>query len=194
MSILSILLLTVAATTDSFIIGFNYGIKGVRIGNVSNGFIALLCVAGTFVSMLLGKLLGCGVSGSASGLIGGTALVLFGMYALFSTLRPKKNATARYSDDPAAVDKDKSNVIELQESLLIGLLLTLNNLGLGMGAGIAGISIVATPLACGICSFLFIGGGCFFGKRITNARLSFLLELTSAVVVLLLGIGAIIGL
>jgi len=34
------------------------------------------------------------------------------------------------------VDKDDSKVIELRESLLIGILLSVNNMGMGIGAGI----------------------------------------------------------
>jgi putative Mn2+ efflux pump MntP len=41
----------------------------------------------------------------------------------------------------------------------LGVALALNNVGTGIGAGVAGLSPVATTLLAGVLSLLFIGGG-----------------------------------
>lgn len=188
MSWLTIPLLAFAASLDCLIIGFNYGVKGVRIGWLSNAFIALLCFAGTAVSMLAGRLLGCVLSPGWAETAGGILFTVLGLWMLRSALLPRQAVRQQYSDNPEMVDKDASKVIELRESLLIGLLLCINNIGIGIGGGMAGIPVLATPLLCAALSFVLIGLGCAVGRRIESPRLSRTLELVSAVLILLLGV------
>lgn len=189
MSWLTIPLLAFAASLDCLIIGFNYGVKGVRIGWLSNAFIALVCFAGTFLSMLAGQLMGGILQPGWAERAGGLLFTLLGLWMLRGALLPRsKAARQQYSEHPEMVDKDASKVIELRESLLIGLLLCVNNIGIGIGGGMAGIPVLATPALCAALSFLLIGLGCAIGRRIESARLSGTLELLSAVLILLLGI------
>ncbi len=188
MGILMIVFLTLAATADSFIIAFNYGIKKVIISNSSNFFISILCLCGTLLSMFIGKTLGGLVSVHLADIIGSIVLIGLAVYMLYNTFHTGKNETQPYTKDPSAVDKDDSKVIELRESLLIGILLSINNMGMGIGAGIAGMPVSITPVICAAASFIFIKIGCVFGRHITSLKLSKVLEIISAVLVLLLGI------
>lgn len=191
MVFLPVLLLTVAATSDSFVIGFNYGIKDVRINRASNLFISLLCFAGTYLSMLAGRLLGGAVDSALADRLGAGVLLALGAYMLVCAMRKCRAAVAMR--DPALVDKDRSKVIELRESLFIGLLLTLNNMGLGIGVGIAGLPILLTSAVCAAASFFFIGAGCMLGGRLRRLPLARYLEILSALLVLLLGAFALSG-
>lgn len=184
----SILALAAAASMDCFVIGLNYGVKGVRIGNASNLFIALVCFAGTFCSMLAGHALSRFLGGQRVEAVGGALLLVLGLWMLKSALFPRRKKTRRhYSENPEIVDKDSSQVIELRESLLIGLLLCVNNVGIGIGGGITGNHVVATPAACAVFSAAFIQLGCGLGGRIRNRRVSKVLEMLSALLILLLG-------
>lgn len=185
MGFLSTLLLTVAATADSFTIGFNYGVKNVRIGNVSNLFISLVCLVGTFAAMLAGKLLGGAVPPYTANLLGAFTLCAFGSCMLVKALLPERKPGL--TEDPAAVDKDGSQIIELRESVMIGLLLSLNNIGLGVGAGIAGVPVYGAPALCAAMSFLFIKAGHRLGGRFSGKSVSKPLEALSALFVLALG-------
>ena len=188
MGILMIVFLTFAATADSFIIAFNYGIKKVIISNSSNFFISILCLCGTLISMLIGKTLGGLVSVHVADIIGSTVLVGLAVYMLYKSLHSDGKEEHQYTQDPSIVDKDDSKVIELRESLLIGIFLSINNMGMGIGAGIAGMPVSITPVICAAASFIFIKTGCVFGRHITSKKLSKVLEVISAVLVLLLGI------
>lgn len=188
MGILMIVFLTLAATADSFIIAFNYGIKKVIISNSSNFFISFLCFCGTFISILLGKILGGFITVYFADIIGSLVLVGLAVYMLYNSLAIRKNETHPYTQDPSSVDKDDSKVIELRESLLVGILLSINNMGMGIGAGITGMPVSVTPIICAAASFIFIKAGCVCGRHITSAKLSKNLEIISALLVLLLGI------
>lgn len=188
MGILMIVFLTLAATADSFIIAFNYGIKKVIISNSSNFFISVLCLIGTLISMFIGKTLGGLVTVRLADIIGSVILVGLAVYMLYNSLHSAGKDSHTYTQDPSEVDKDGSKVIELRESLLIGIFLSINNMGMGIGAGIAGMPVSVTPLICAAASFIFIKTGCIFGRHITSLKLSKVLEIVSAVLVLGLGI------
>lgn len=189
----SILTLAAGASMDCVIIGFNYGVKGVRIGNGSNLFMAAVCFLGTFLSMLLGRLAGRFLDPAWGGVAGGLLFTCLGLWMLRGALFPRPQAARRrYSENPEIVDRDASHVIELRESLLIGLLLCVNNIGIGIGGGIAGIPILAAPAACAVFSFLFTKAGCLLGDRVESRRISRALEVASALLILLLGGGELV--
>ncbi len=187
---ITIVLFAVAACADSFVIGFNYGVKGVRISTIANSFLSLICLVGTFLSMLLGRFSGYYLDPAATDAIGGLIFVLLGLWMLKGSLSAPKlqQRTREYSENPELVDKDQSSVIELRESLLIGLILCLNNIGLGIGAGMAHISMIMAPLVSALFSFVFIWSGCAIGKRITSRLFSRVLEIVGAMLIVVLGI------
>lgn len=188
MDICKIVLMTLAATADSFIIAFNYGLKKVSISNSSNFYIAIFCLLGTICSMFMGKVLGGFFTVHSANILGSIILVAFAIYTLKNTLWSSKDDIHQYTKDPAEVDKDNSKVIELRESFLIGLLLSINNMGMGIGAGITGMPIFLTSFFCAVASFLFIKFGCLFGCCIKSCKVSKTLEILSGCFVLLLGI------
>lgn len=183
-----LILITFASTADSLIIGFNYGLKKVRINDISNLYISLVTCLGTFLAMNMGKILGTLLVAEKANMIGGMVLIFLGMFMLKTTFFPKKNKIQDLTEDPSIVDEDKSLVIELKEALLIGLVLSINNIGMGIGAGIAGMPVFITPLICGIASFIFIKIGSSLGNLLPKGKLSKYLEIISAVFVLILGI------
>ena len=188
MYLIMLILITFASTADSFIIGFNYGLKKVRINNTSNFYISIVTCIGTFLSMHAGKLLSNLISARVANMMGGIVLVLLGIYMLKMTLFPTKNKMVKMSEDPTMIDEDKSQVIELKEALLIGLILSINNIGMGVGAGITGMPVFITPFICGVASFVFVKSGSSLGGLFQKEKLSEYLEILSAVFVLLLGI------
>jgi putative Mn2+ efflux pump MntP len=76
----------------------------------------------------------------------------------------------------------------LREALLIGVLLSINNIGMGIGAGITGMPIFITPFICGVASFIFVKSGSLLGNLFHTGKLSKIMEVLSAVFVLILGI------
>lgn len=184
----SVAVLAAAASADCIIIGLNYAVKGVRISHVSNAFMALLCFCGTFLSMLAGRAVSVVLHPAWAELAGGILFVGLGAWMLRGAVFPRKEAVRQhYSENPEIVDKDASKVIELRESLLIGLLLVVNNIGIGIGGGVAGIPVLTAPAACAVASFLFIRIGVAIGSRINSPAASKALEIASALLILLLG-------
>jgi len=182
----SALFLTLAATSDSFLVGFHYGMKGVRVGRAANLFISAVCFIGTLLAMRLGRALGLWWQ-DVSNWLGGGVLLAFGIYMLVLAFRECGEDSACPMEDPKSVDKDHSKVIELRESFFIGAMLSLNNMGLGIGAGLAGIPILFMSLMCALGSFLFVSCGCRIGSRVKCAKNIKLIELLAALFVMALG-------
>ncbi|WRS28731.1 hypothetical protein U6B65_06250 [Oscillospiraceae bacterium MB08-C2-2] len=181
----SALLLSIAASSDCLVIGLNYGAKGIRITKTANLFMAAICFAGTYFSMLAGVGLALLIPAWVESLVGGLILILLGGYMLWGALRPHLGAVSR--SDPHQVDADQSKAIELRESLGISLLLCINNIGIGIGGSVAGVDPLLTSLLCAFFSVLFIGLGNWTAGRFARTPAK-LLEIGSAGILILLGL------
>lgn len=185
------LMLSIAASADSFVIGIGFGLKGVRIGFFSNLYISLVCFGGTAAAMLLGQFVGEALPVWLARGIGAAVLWALGLWMLADALRPNRDSLHGICTDADCVDKDHSKKVELSESITIGLVLALNNMGLGMGAGISGLPVLLTSALCSAASFTLLSGGCRLGKKLVSGRLSKILETASALLVIWLGVRSV---
>lgn len=72
-------------------------------------------------------------------------------------------------DEPARADLDSSGTLTPGEALLLGLALAIDALGVGFGAGMAGLSSTLTPLIAGATQFVFVSAGISVGRRIKTS-------------------------
>jgi putative Mn2+ efflux pump MntP len=60
---ISILFIALASNLDNLGIGISFGIRSIKISTVSNGIIAGITMAGTYLSMTIGELISRYISG-----------------------------------------------------------------------------------------------------------------------------------
>ncbi|NLZ49271.1 MAG: sporulation membrane protein YtaF [Clostridiales bacterium] len=192
MHVLSILFFCAAASSDSFIIGLSYGSKGIRIRFCSNFLVASISSLGTFLAMLLGLGIYEGISYKYTTILGSIILILFGFYMLISSLKKKDSKEnlgyQDYINHPEHFDKDRSKEIELKEAVILGAILSINNIGIGIGASTAGLNIIITSFLSLLFSMVFVKLGFYIGKKITSSRLSKYIEYISALIIIFLGV------
>lgn len=203
MHILSILFFAVSSSSDNFAVGLSYGIKNIRLNPLNNFIIGLISGAGTFFAMLLGRGFSNLLSENVANIIGCAILVIFGLYMLVESLRKRKNtaeeintnvnkASFQYCENalknPEIIDADGSKNIEFKEALTLGIILCMNNIGLGIGASIAGLSIYLTPIFSMIFSMVFLQMGCDIGRRWLYNKLSQYSDIVSALIIIVLGV------
>ena len=70
-----------------------------------------------------------------------------------------------FLENPEKADADRSGHIEFKESIAIAFSLTINNLGSGVGAGIAGLNVIATTALTFFFSLLAIMLGYLLGTQ-----------------------------
>jgi len=159
--VLTCLLFGFATNIDNFGVGISYGIRGYRISGVGNGLIALLSGASTCVAMALGGWLSTYLPVALAQRFGSGLLIYFGVSALISVwLKQFWSVPAAANTDPVILPQQ---CLGVRRSLLLGLSLTLTNLGTGVAAGIADLSIVGAVVASTVTSWLAIAGGFWLG-------------------------------
>jgi len=173
MQLLSALLFGISASLDALIIGITYGIKKIKISLLQNILISLITLAGTVISIGLGSSLKPLLSAQTARIAGSTLLMMLGLYYILKYIRAiwkkyssGKNLTINEIQGASTVEseEDKKNRLSIQETAILGLALSVNNIGIGISASIAGLSLLPTAIATFICSVCFLLLGTSVGK------------------------------
>jgi len=204
MNLLSIFLFAISSSTDNLIVGLSYGAKKVKIKFINNFMISFISGIGTFLAMLFGKMLLKLIPLKCSNIIGSGILILFGIYLLINWLRKeiaRKKSTEEINGhvsefqlyenalrNPAIIDKNNSKTIEFKEAIILGIVLCLNNIGLGIGASITGLNIFITSISSLIFSLVFIPIGYCIGEKVLSYKLSRYSEIISIGIIIILGV------
>jgi putative sporulation protein YtaF len=146
-------------------------------------FIISFCSAGVLiVAMTIGNLFENLFSPHVAESIGGIILVLLGAWVLFQFFRPEKGKELQGNEDtiinfeiqslglvihilrkPMSADFDKSGTITGLEALMLGLALSLDAFGAGVGAAMLSLSPSYLALSVAIMSSLFVYMGMKIG-------------------------------
>ena len=198
MHLLSALFLAIASSGDSFVVGISYGIKKVRVNLLNNILVAVISGLGTILSMLFGKLITNLISDYYTNMLGSCVLIALGIYMLISSFRDKSNNCkgdpTHYNgyrlllDNPDLLDINNSKNIEINEAVSLGFVLCLNNIGLGIGASIAGLNPILTSVLTVIASIIFVPLGCFIGQKLVKNKTSRYTDIFAAFLIIVLGI------
>jgi putative sporulation protein YtaF len=193
----SFVLLALAVSLDSFGAGLTYGMKSIKIPFRSILIIAI-CSAVTFLfSMFLGFTLEQFITQKTGEVLGGLILLGIGIYSLWQVFLPEKEnidtepknlvlfeikslgIVIHILKKPVMADIDKSGSITGWEAVLLGIALSLDAFGAGIGAALIDLSPLLTTVSIVVMSALFLWGGMalglyFFNKTNWMKRLSVL--------------------
>lgn len=192
--IFSISILAVSLSLDALGVGVVYGLRKIKIPLFSKLIICLFSIIYSGLALIIGKSLSHMLSGSISKLIGIAILILMGIWIIIQALLKKTDdstcikenitkektllrigikslgITIQIIKNPVQGDLDKSGVIDTTESLLLGLALSIDAIGVGVGSALAGFHSMLIPVAVGLCQLIFIYIGSYVGKRFLPAE------------------------
>lgn len=191
MHLLAIIIFIVSSNLDNLVIGFSYGLKGIEIGASSNMMIGFLTFLGTVLSMALGKSLLYLIPLKWVSALGSGMIMLIGAYFLVSYLYKRTTGSAESEwpqENPEKFDRDQSKSIDVREAAALGVALTVNNMGLGIGASIMGLSIPVTSVGSCLCSLLCLHLGNRVGRSWLSRVIGKYAEPISGVLILLMGL------
>lgn len=183
MQIISTFLFAAAVNLDSFVVGLSYGARQVHIRFGANLLIALIIFAGTLLSMMLGTGLKDLIPAVVAALLGSGMIVVFGLICLIGFFRRR----GREAEEASL------RSMELRELIPLACALAANNMGLGVGAGIAGLGLWATALASCLCSVLFLYCGNRLGKERLSGVIGAYAEPISGIMMIALGLYELLG-
>ncbi|WP_078555456.1 sporulation membrane protein YtaF [Bacillus alkalicellulosilyticus] len=194
--LLSLLVLALAVSLDSFGVGLTYGLRKMKLPFFSLLFIASCSAISILVAMGFGTLIQSYMSPQFAEALGGIILVLIGTWAVYSVLWRKPNDTEqlpvetetkmdtkvlfaleikklglviRILRKPMEADFDKSGTITGREAFLLGIALSLDAFGAGIGAALIGFSPVFMAITVAIMSALFVTFGMKSGFRFADS-------------------------
>ncbi len=138
--LLAAVLFAAACNLDTVILSMGYAVKGVRVSLSHSLIIAALTTLITWASLLLGAGAARVLSGPLPNLLGGLVLVGIGIWLLVDCLRSLGKAGEDGPPPPA----------HGWAWVALALALAVNNAGIGVAAGVSGLS----PALCAGCNFV----------------------------------------
>ncbi|PRS10537.1 sporulation membrane protein YtaF [Bacillus atrophaeus] len=187
MQMVSLLLVALAVSLDSFSVGFTYGLRKMKIP--LKAIIVIACCSGAvmFLSMLIGGFLTKFFPVYVTEKLGGLILVGIGAWVLYQFFRPRKEQDYLLHEKtllnlevkslgivihilrkPTSADIDRSGTINGIEALLLGFALSIDAFGAGIGAAILGFSPITLSFAVAIMSSLFVSIGIYAGHVLSK--------------------------
>ena len=172
MHLISSLLFAISANIDSFIVGMSYGIKKSNIDLLKSTVISLVTLTGTVIAILMGTQISQFLPASSTQAIGCALLIGLGLYyiikSFFSYIREKiKKAEVKSNEFGSGTQNNvpaKASLLTMKEGLFLGLALSINNFGMGIGASITGLKLLPTAVMSLVVSVIFLYAGNLIGK------------------------------
>lgn len=183
----SILLLAISLSMDAFSVGLVYGLRQIKIPLPSKLIIATLSVIYTSSALFVGKKISRFVPFSFSKKLGVSIFVIIGIWIILQTFlrncqsnseietpTPKTllkiglkslGITIHIFKNPIEFDLDSSGSIDPVESLLLGLGLSLDAIGVAVGSALLGFHSFFIPLAVGFFQWVSLSFGSYLGEK-----------------------------
>ena len=166
-------LIALVSNLDNLAVGVAFGARGTRIPATSNLIIAAVTMAGTASSIASGRALSQLIPDSSASAFGSLIIIVIGATTVLASVSTFRAPTGNPPPGLAQLPSGQHNqtITSHRQALVLGAALSLNNVGAGVGAGIAGISPVTTTVLAGAISFLCVGGGALVGRSLAQALL-----------------------
>ena len=200
MNLLATILFVLSASFDVFVVAMSYGFKNIKIKPFINFVISFISSLGTFISMEIGLALTNIIPLSVVNILGSIIMLLLGLYCLLDYRKVLKKSTNHKDrnlnpsspiailEKPEIADTNKSGTIEFKESILLSIALALNNVGLGIGASIAGLHIILTTIVTLIITIILIPLGFLCSKKLLNTWIGKSGSLISGILLIILAV------
>ncbi|MCI8282921.1 MAG: hypothetical protein HFI76_14870 [Lachnospiraceae bacterium] len=185
---ISALLFGISANIDTLVLGFSYGIKKQHIPLATNLIISLITFFGTLLSIGVGLKLAGFLSPEFSRIAGSMLLILLGLYYCGKYLWERLYILKK-GDSPGAISlsMQSESCLSQKESFALGITLTVNNAGMGIGASFAGIHFLLTSVTTFFLSALFLIAGNRLGTRFSPPFIKRSGDLLSGLIIIALG-------
>lgn len=185
---ISALLFGISANIDTFVLGFSYGIKKQHIPIATNLMISLITFFGTLLSIGIGIQLAGFLSSELSQVAGSLILILLGLYYCWKYLWARLQILRKGNSSGAvSLSMQSESYLSQKETFALGIALTINNAGMGIGASFAGIHFLLTSVTTFFLSALFLIAGNRLGTRFAPAFIQCFGDLLSGLIIIALG-------
>lgn len=180
--LLNCFLLAICVSIDSLSIGLTYGFKNTNITVSAKFILCIIAVVVTLLSTLIGNSMSNILSPHISNIIGCILLCVMGLWIIMQSVTNKKEKvkkeyhffikflgiTIQIIRNPIFSDLNNSNQIEAREAMYLGIALSLDSIGIGIGSSILGLNSFLFSILVAIFELSFLSLGSFIGQKIKN--------------------------
>ncbi|YCA43131.1 sporulation membrane protein YtaF [Bacillus sp. JZ8] len=204
---LSLFLLAFAVSLDSFSVGVTYGLRRMGLPFKSIIIIACFSMFSLVFSMFVGKGLSAVFSPEVMEKVGGGILIFLGGWVLFQFFQQSDEPHNRVGPKvlldweikslgvvvhilrkPTSADFDRSGSVTGIEAVMLGLALSLDAFGAGVGASLLGYSTIYLAIVVGIMSALLLYAGLKCGNAFSKLSWMKFFSFLPGVLLIVLGI------
>ena len=157
MIFINTLVLAISSSIDSFGIGITYGLRSIKLSDLSKLILFLISFIITAISGFIGVILKNHLSSEFIDFFGSLFFIFMGIFIIIKTNKKE------YS-----FDFDNSNHIDCKEALFLGLALSLDSFCIGIGASAINLNLYIFSSLVAILQYLFLSLGNFLGMHLIN--------------------------
>lgn len=204
-----VVMLGIVVSIDGLAAALAYGARRIRLTPLAAGLVSLASAVMLWLAMRVGQLIGSFLPPLATQYLGALFLLVLGCYLLYQQGRSIKDGRLTLSGavtanqplaqfnlrafglvvqilrDPTVADLDHSGTITWQESWLLGLALSLDSFGVGIGAAMTGLAPNLTALTAGLATLISLILGWELGYRLQHRAGSKLVHLPGVILICL---------
>ncbi len=172
---------------DNIGVRIAYSIRGIRISTLINLWISVITFVISFFAAYSGKVISGFLSKGTSSLIAMAILSAVGLWMILEPYLRKKDGSPEKAGEekgvghillnPEDADRDNSRHIDFGEATLLGIALSINNVGGGVSAGMIGLNSFWVGFLSAVLSFVALWAGnyvaAFFVKWNLSAKATF---------------------
>ena len=148
-----------------------YSIRGIRITTPINLWISVITFVISFFAAYSGTLISGMISKELSSLIAMLLLAAIGLWMILepylkkendctdNSIEQKKKSACQVLLNPQNADMDNSKHIDFKEATLLGIALSINNVGGGVSAGMIGLNSFWVGFLSAVLSFIALWAG-----------------------------------
>lgn len=184
--LLSLVILALSVSIDSFGIGITYGIRNTKIFKNAKVILFVISIFMTSVSISFGTFLSEFFSENITKWIGGCFLIMMGLWIIYQALGPKKEEnfiqnssptmyqfmicflgiTIQIIRDPISSDLDHSKKIDWKEAIYLGICLSIDSICIGICSSMIGYHSFLFPILVATFQLAFLSCGRLLGEKI----------------------------
>ena len=182
-----------------------YSIRGVKISLLINLWISVITFVISFFAAFSGKILSGLISRQLTSIIAMLLLSAIGLWMIFEPRVNKNRNSAgepvkeKKGKDPCHVllnprnaDMDDSKHIDFKEATLLGIALSINNIGGGMSAGLIGLNSFWVGLLSALLSFIALWAGNYISEFFIKWRISSKATFAAGLLLIVIGVKQVI--
>src|SRR5271157_573257 len=188
---------------DNIGVRIAYSIRGIKISNLINLWISVITFFISGFAAYSGTLISGYFSKQLSSIIAMVLLSAIGIWMIADHyIKRRRNLyLAEKSDEedaksilhvlanPEKADMDKSKHIDFKEATILGIALSINNVGGGLSAGMIGLSSFWVGLLSAVISFIALWAGNYIAEYFIKWNISNKATVAAGIVLIGIGIG-----